>query len=85
MPDIHRVKELIIAENSLRDERGKKAGQYKTAHGKLHACTLTIHVCNQGLSQNLETGGLKLAIVKYLGVQNFKGITIYSYFNHKHV
>ena len=28
---------------------------------------------NQGLSQDLETGCLKLAIVKYLGVQNFKG------------
>ena len=28
---------------------------------------------SQGLSQNLETGGLKLAIVKSLGVQSFKG------------
>ena len=27
----------------------------------------------QGLSQDLETGCLKLAIVKYLGVQIFKG------------
>ena len=27
----------------------------------------------QGLSQDLETGCLKLATVKYLGVQNFKG------------
>ena len=27
----------------------------------------------QGLSQELETGCLKLAIVKYLGVQFFKG------------
>ena len=28
---------------------------------------------NQGLSQDLESGCLKLAIVKYLGVQIFKG------------
>ena len=28
---------------------------------------------SQGLSQDLETGSLKLAIVKYLGVQIFKG------------
>ena len=27
----------------------------------------------QGLSQELETGYLKLAIVKFLGVQNLKG------------
>ena len=28
---------------------------------------------DQGLSQDLETGCLKLAIVKYLGIQIFKG------------
>ena len=28
---------------------------------------------DQGLSQDFETGCLRLAIVKYLGVQNFKG------------
>ena len=40
----------------------------------------------QGLSQDLETRCLKLAIVKILGVQMFKGDhNIYSYFNHKHV
>ena len=27
----------------------------------------------QGLSQDLETGWLKLAIVKFLGIQIFKG------------
>ena len=31
------------------------------------------HSWPQGLSQDLETGCLKLAIVKFLGVQNFKG------------
>ena len=31
----------------------------------------------QCLSQDLETGSLKLAIVKFWGVQIFKGITIY--------
>ena len=30
-------------------------------------------ILEQGLSQDLETGCLKLAIVKFLGVQNFKG------------
>ena len=39
----------------------------------------------QCLSQDLETGCLKLAVVKFLGVQILKGITLYSYFNHKHV
>ena len=39
----------------------------------------------QGLSQDLETGCLKLAIVKSLGVQIFKGTTIYSEFNQKYV
>ena len=39
----------------------------------------------QGLSQDLQTGCLKLAVVKSLGVQIFKGDHIYSYFNHKHV
>ena len=29
--------------------------------------------CNQGLSQDLETGCPKLAIVKFLGIQIFKG------------
>ena len=33
----------------------------------------TGHMPWQGLSQDLETGCLKLAIVKYLGVQIFKG------------
>ena len=32
-----------------------------------------IQTTSQGLSQDLETGCLKLAIVKYLGVQIFKG------------
>ena len=40
---------------------------------------------NQCLSQDLETGCLKLAVLTFLGVQIFKGITIYSYFNNKHV
>ena len=39
----------------------------------------------QGLSQDFETGCLKLAVVKCLGVQIFKGGHNYSYFNHKHV
>ena len=39
----------------------------------------------QCLSQDLETGCLKLAVVKFLGVQIFKGDHIYSYFNHEHV
>ena len=40
----------------------------------------------QGLSQDLETGCPKLAIVKFLGVQTFKGDhNIYTDFNHKHV
>ena len=29
--------------------------------------------CTQGISQDLETGCLKLAIVKFLGVQIFRG------------
>ena len=39
------------------------------------------------LSQDLETGCPKLAIVKFWGVQIFKGGggTTYSDFNHKHV
>ena len=38
------------------------------------------------LSQELENGCLKLAVVKFLGIQFFLGgITIYSDFNHKHV
>ena len=36
----------------------------------------------QGLSQDLETGCPKLAIVKILGIQIFQGD---SDFNHKHV
>ena len=36
----------------------------------------------QCLSQDLETGCLKLAVVKFWGVQIY---TIYLYFNHKHV
>ena len=39
----------------------------------------------QGLSQELETGCLKLAIVKFLGVQIFKGDHSILNFNHKHV
>ena len=39
----------------------------------------------QCLSQDLETGCLKLAIVKFWGVHILKGTTIYSDFNHKHV
>ena len=42
---------------------------------------------HQGLSQDLETGCLKLAIVNFLGVQILRGTTfttIYSDFNHKH-
>ena len=39
----------------------------------------------QGLSQDLETGRQKLAIMKFLGVQICKGTTIYSDFNHKQV
>ena len=31
------------------------------------------HYSHQGLSQDLETGCLKLAIVKFLGVQILKG------------
>ena len=40
--------------------------------------------CSQGFNQDLETGCLKLAIVKFWGVQIYK-FTIYSDFNHKHV
>ena len=35
-------------------------------------------IIQQGLSQDLETGCLKLAIVKLLGVQNFKGGGLYT-------
>ena len=38
----------------------------------------------QCLSQDLETGCLKLAVVKCVS-KFLRGITIYSYFNHKHV
>ena len=38
-----------------------------------------------GLSQDLETGCLKLAIVKFWGVHIFRGTPIFSDFNHKHV
>ena len=38
----------------------------------------------QGLSQDLETGCLKLAIVKFWGIQILKATTIYSNFNHEH-
>ena len=38
-----------------------------------------------GLSQDLDTGCLKLAIVPFFGVQMFRGTAIYSDFNHKHV
>ena len=34
---------------------------------------ITIHGEGQGLSQDLETGCLKLAIVEFLGIQIFKG------------
>ena len=44
----------------------------------------TMYSC-QGLSQELETGCLKLAIVKFLGVQFLRGTTLYSDFNHKQV
>ena len=43
------------------------------------------HGTRQGLSQDLETGCRKLAIVNLLGVQILRGTTIYSNFNHKHV
>ena len=52
------------------------AGSQMMTHGKSHY---------QGLSQDLETGCLKLAIVKSFGVQIFKGITTYYYSNHKYV
>ena len=35
--------------------------------------TLVTEVSRQGLSQDLETGCLKLAIVKFLGIQIFRG------------
>ena len=38
----------------------------------------------KGLSQDLETGWPKLAIVKFWGIQILKRY-IYSDFNHKHV
>ena len=47
-----------------------------------HSRLITVGQC---LSQDLETGCLKLAVVKFLGVQILRGITIYSYFNHKPV
>ena len=40
--------------------------------------TLAHGYLKQGLSQDLETGCLKLAIVKLLGVQIFKGGTQYT-------
>ena len=42
----------------------------------------------QGLSQDLETGCPKLAVVNFLGGQSamfLRGFTIYTDFNHKHV
>ena len=45
----------------------------------------TLRNATQCLSQDLETGCPKLAIEKFWGVQIFKGITIYSDFNYKHV
>ena len=50
--------------------------------GEIDIIGITIQQC---LSQDLETGCLKLAVVKFWGVQILRGITIYSYFNHKHV
>ena len=37
---------------------------------KMGSCNIVGHQC---LSQDLETGCLKLAVVKFLGVQIFKG------------
>ena len=42
-------------------------------------------LCKQCLSQDLETGCLKLAIVNFWVSKILRGATIYSYFNHKHV
>ena len=38
-----------------------------------YVTTKCTNTCKHCLSQDLETGCLKLAIVKFLGVQNFKG------------
>ena len=46
---------------------------------------IMIMTIGQCLSQDLVTECLKLAVVKFLGIQFLRGITIYSYFNHKHV
>ena len=43
-----------------------------------------LKVLDQGLSQDLETGCLKLAIVKFWGAKFLRRTTIYSDFNHKH-
>ena len=57
-----------------------------------HFCSnwvLEVYLLEQGLSQDLETGCLKLAIVKFGGVQNFKGahnistINMYKFFKKK--
>ena len=58
--------------------------QHRTYLYYLLTCSFLTHSCRkqpkppwlswkQGLSQDLETGCLKLAIVKILGIQNFKG------------
>ena len=52
----------------------------------LHKEDHSDHACRrQGLSQDLETGCLKLAIVYFWVSKLLRGTTIYSYFNHKHV
>ena len=53
--------------------------------GDIHMGRVQHRGGEQCLSQDLETGCLKLAVVKFLGVQIFKGDHIYSYFNHEHV
>ena len=49
------------------------AGDSKKAIVWISLALLGHKAASQGLSQELETGCLKLAIVKYLGVQIFKG------------
>ena len=60
----------------------------KFFHRNFYLSKKKVFSLNQGISQDVETGCLKLAIVKILGVQYLKGdqwTTIYSYFNHEHV
>ena len=65
----------------------KKCASDGRMKGSSAAFSSIIHIgaVYQCLSQGLGTGCLKYAVVKFWGVQNFKGDHNILYFNHKHV